>query len=145
MSLRYLLDTNVVSALAGARFDHAVATKVHQVRHECAIPTLVWHELSYGCFRLPQGKRRTDLEMFLQSFVQGRFPFLPYDQPAATWHAKERARLGRVGRVPPFADGQIAAIAHVSALTLVTANTKDFARFEGINVVNWSKSTSSRS
>jgi hypothetical protein len=41
--------------------------------------------------------------------------------------------------VVQFVDGQIAAIAHVNALMLATINDKDFARFKGLTVENWSK------
>ena len=51
----------------------------------------------------------------------------------------ERARLERLGKPTPFVDGQIAAVAHVNQLTLVTLNVKDFTRFKGIEVENWSK------
>ncbi len=64
---------------------------------------------------------------------------LPYDQMAAEWHAAERARLGAVGLTPPFVDGQIAAVAHVNDLTLVTANTRDFAHFEGLRIEDWTR------
>ena len=62
---------------------------------------------------------------------------LPYDARAAEVHGKERARLERLGRPPTFADAQIAAIAIVNRLILVTANVKDFARFEGLAVESW--------
>jgi tRNA(fMet)-specific endonuclease VapC len=71
--------------------------------------------------------------------VHGSFPILPYDEAAATWHGEERARLEALGRPAPFVDGQIAAIAHVHGLVLVTTNDKDFARFKGLPVENWSK------
>jgi len=71
--------------------------------------------------------------------VHGSFPILPYDEAAATWHGKERARLEALGRPAPFVDGQIAAIAHVHGLVLVTANDRDFGRFKGVTVENWSK------
>ena len=63
---------------------------------------------------------------------------LPYDQPAAEWHAYERVRLGNIGLTPPFEDGQIAAVAHVNGLILVTANIRDFQNFEGLQVEDWS-------
>ena len=66
-------------------------------------------------------------------------PVLPYDQEAASWHARERARLGKRGRPPSAADGQIAAIASVNDLTLVTANVKDFRRFKDLVVEDWSR------
>ncbi|MEA2342426.1 MAG: tRNA(fMet)-specific endonuclease VapC [Thermoanaerobaculia bacterium] len=62
---------------------------------------------------------------------------LDYDAAAAEWHATERARLTTRGRTPPFQDGQIAAIAFVNELTLVTFNEVDFKRFEGLKVISW--------
>jgi hypothetical protein len=50
-------------------------------------------------------------------------PILPYDDRAAQWHAEERARLYQ--KTPPFIDGQIAAVAVVNELTLITNNLLD--------------------
>lgn len=52
-------------------------------------------------------------------------------------HAAERARLEESGTTLPFVDGQIAAIARVNELVLVTSNVKDFAPFTGLTVENW--------
>lgn len=107
--------------------------------HECAIAAPVWHELTYGCQRLPRGKRRAALEIYLQSVVLASFPVLAYDEVAAHWHGHERARLAGLGRPAPYVDGQIAAIAQVNDLILVTANVKDFARFKDLKIENWSR------
>ena len=64
-------------------------------------------------------------------------PIFDYDQRAAEWHARERARLAKVGQSPPFVDGQIAAIARVNDLTLVTRNQRDFRWFEGLRLERW--------
>ena len=58
-------------------------------------------------------------------------PILPYDAAAAKWHGTERVRLSRMGLMPAFADGQIAAIAMVNGLIWVTNNVRDFQGFEG--------------
>lgn len=65
------------------------------------------------------------------------FTILPYDEAAAKHHAAERARLEESGTTPPFVHGQIAAIARVNELVLVTGNVKDFAPFTGLKVENW--------
>jgi tRNA(fMet)-specific endonuclease VapC len=70
--------------------------------------------------------------------VVALMPILPYDADAAQWHARERARLATAGKIPPFADGQIAAIARVNGLTLVSANLSDYAHFDGLRVLDWS-------
>ncbi len=119
--------------------DAAILERLDALGPECAIAAPVWHELTYGCRRLPKGKRRTALEAYLRDVVHGSFPILPYDEAAAAWHGQERARLEALGRPAPFVDGQIAAIAHVNGLVLTTTNAKDFARFKGLTVETWSK------
>ena len=144
MTLRYLLDTSVVSSPVSKTPDADIVRRLDEHGHECAIAAPVWHELTYGCRRLPRGRRRAALETYLQDVIRASFPILPYDAAAAAWHGLERARLEALGRPAPFADGQIAAIAHVNDLVLVTLNTRDFARFKGIAVENWSKRRADR-
>jgi len=104
---------------------------------ELATCSIVWHELRFGASRLSASKKRRAIEAYLEEAVRSALPILPYDEEAAVWHASERARLGKRGRPPAAADGQIAAIARVNELVIVTANGKDFRRFEGLEVVNW--------
>jgi tRNA(fMet)-specific endonuclease VapC len=140
VTLRYLLDTSIVSVPVSKKPDPAVLKRLDKRGAECAIAAPVWHELTYGCRRLPRGKRRTALEAYLRDVVRPSFPNLPYDEAAAAWHGEERARLEAQGRPAPFVDGQIAAIAHVHGLVLVTTNETDFSGFKGLTVENWSKS-----
>ena len=139
MTLGYLLDTGIVWAPISRRPDPTIVKRLRMHGPECAIAAPVWHELTYGCRRLAKGKRRASLEAYLREVVQASFPVLSYDEAAATWHGEERARLEALGRPAPYVDGQIAAIAHVHGLVLATTNEKDFARFKGLTVENWSK------
>lgn len=111
----------------------------HIEEHEGELATcaIVWHELWYGAARLPVSKRRRAIEAYLEEVVAAALPILPYDAEATAWHAHERARLARRGRPPSAADGQIAAIARVHDLVLVTSNVLDFRRFEGLTVRDW--------
>jgi tRNA(fMet)-specific endonuclease VapC len=139
VTVGYLLDTSIVSAPISTRPDPTILERLSMHGPECAIAAPVWHELTYGCRRLAKGKRRAALEAYLREVVQASFPVLSYDEAAATWHGEERARLEALGRPAPYVDGQIAAIAHVHGLVLATTNEKDFARFKGLAVENWSK------
>lgn len=139
MTLKFLLDTTIVSAPVARQPDRRVVKKLEQQSLHCAIAAPVWHELVFGVSRLPAGKRRTGLEEYLQGVVRRSFPILAYDDAAAEWHAKERARLEDAGRPPPFVDGQIAAIAFTQGLTLVTANGKDFRPFSDLVTNDWSR------
>ena len=93
MTLRYLLYTSIVSVPVSRKPDSVIPERLDANGPECAIAAPVWHELTYGCQRLPRGKRRTALEVYLRDVVRGSFPNLPYDEAAATWHGEERARL----------------------------------------------------
>jgi len=64
-------------------------------------------------------------------------PVLAYDEQAAEWHARERARLESKGRPVSFRDSQIAAVAVVHGLTLVTANVSHFEPLSGLEIENW--------
>jgi tRNA(fMet)-specific endonuclease VapC len=140
VTLRYLLDTSTLSATISARPERALVQRLTQRGPQCAIASVVWNELVYGCERLEVGKRRTELEAYLTDVVLTSFPVLPYDEAAATWHGAERARLERAGKPAPYVDGQIAAIARVHDLILVTTNSRDFARFRDLTVEDWSRS-----
>lgn len=139
MTLKYLLDTSTVSSAISARPDRNVLNRLTQRGHECAIASVVWDELTYGCARLDPGKRKAELEAYLRDVVLKSFPILPYDQAAASWHGVERARLERAGRSGPYVNGQIAAVARVHDLVLVTANVRDFARFKDLEVEDWTR------
>ena len=89
--------------------------------------------------RLAPSTKRRAIETYLEEAVRVALPILPYDEPAAAWHARERARLGRRGRPPSAADGQIAAIAHTNGLIVVTINVKDFRRVKELQVEDWSR------
>lgn len=137
MTRRYLLDTSIVSAPIARVPDARVVRQLEVHGATCAIAAPVWHELTYGCRRLPRGRRRAALEAYLEEVVRPSFPVLAYDEAAAQWHGQERARLEGLGRPASFVDGQIAAIAAVNACVLVTANVRDFAPFRGVEVENW--------
>lgn len=137
--LQYLLDTNALSEPTKPIPNREVAERIQANLPLIATAATVWDELLFGYFRLPNSERRTALEIYLFGRLAPKITILPFDQSAAEWHAFERARLSRIGRTPPFEDGQIAAVAYVNDLTLVTANTRDFQNFQGLQVEDWSQ------
>lgn len=137
MSLKFLLDTNVISEPVKAEPNPAVLRRLRRHEHEVAISSVVWHELKYGVARMPESGRKERIEEFFRDVILRTIPILSYTETAAEWHARERARLGAQGLMPPFADGQIAAVAQTNELTLVTFNVADFKRFESLRIVTW--------
>lgn len=134
MSLEYLLDTNVLSEPLRPQPARRVLEWIEEHRWEAATAAPVWHELRFGCSRLPPSARRRMLEAYLDDVLQPSLPVLPYDDRAAEWHAEERARLTGEGRTPAFVDGQIAAVAAVHQLAVVTLNASHFRPFGGLKI-----------
>ena len=137
MSARYLLDSNILSEPLRPSPNARVLARLDAASGQLALPTIVWHELSYGAARLAHSRRREQLERYLARVILPAMALFPYDQEAAEWHAKERARLEKRGAPPTFVDGQIAAIAATRGLVLVSRNVRDFERFEGLELENW--------
>ena len=143
--MTYLLDTNVISDPLKARPNPGVTARLHRHAGEIAIPAPAWHEFFFGQVRAPRGKTlRPQAQLIFAEYVQsvvGRVPLIVYGADAATWHAKERARLERAGReaktIDDLVDGMIAAIARIYDLTVVTRNVEDFRPYEGIQIENW--------
>jgi tRNA(fMet)-specific endonuclease VapC len=71
-----------------------------------------------------------------QEFL-GRFASLPFGDEAAIVCGQIRARLASAGTPIGAYDLQIAAIALANNLTLVTPNTREFGRIEGLQVKDW--------
>jgi tRNA(fMet)-specific endonuclease VapC len=136
---RYLLDTNALSEVIRPKPSAPFLRRFRAHETELAIAAVTWHEALFGMARLPEGKRRSTIFSFLHEVVLATMAVIPYDQAAADWHARERARLGTRGRTVPYADGQIAGIAAVGSFTLVTANVRDFEPFSGVMVIDWTR------
>lgn len=136
MTVKYLLDTNILSEPLRPAPHPNILEKLQLYQEQLATAALVWHELWFGAGRLPDSARRRAIEGYLTGVVALSIPILPYNQEAAVWHARERARLAGSGRTPPFVDGQIAAIAKTNDLVLVTINQADFQFFD-VKIEDW--------
>jgi tRNA(fMet)-specific endonuclease VapC len=129
----YLLDTNVC-----IRFLNGTSTPVKQrleatKRNEIAVCSVVKAELFYGVMR-SRNPSQTLIRYreFLDPFVS-----LPFDDEAAIVYGQLRADLSVKGTPIGPNDLQIAAIALTHNLTLVTHNTREFNRVEGLQVEDW--------
>lgn len=137
MTLRFLLDSNILSEPLKPTPSAAVMGRLEAHSGELGTASVVWGELVYGVERMPQGRRRNTVEGFLSALQQSDLQILPYDQAAADWQGRERARLEAAGLPRPFVDSQIAAVAWRHRVTLVTRNVADFEHFRGLQLENW--------
>ncbi len=134
---QFLLDTNILSEPLRPVPNPRVMESLVRYSGLTATASVVFHEMLYGCYRLPNSQKRRAIEAYLREEVEAKLLLLPYSAEAAKWHASERARLVRLGKTPAYVDAQIAAIAVVNNLVLVTNNQADYVDFQGIVMENW--------
>jgi len=138
MTLKYLLDTNILSEAKRPQPNEKVMEKLRLYRQEIATATIVIHEMLYGCLRLSLSKKRQDIEDYINDVILAQLPLFDYNLKAAQYHAQQRARLSKVGKTPAFIDGQIASIALTNDVILVTNNVVDFQDFDSLISAPWS-------
>ncbi|MDB9538392.1 type II toxin-antitoxin system tRNA(fMet)-specific endonuclease VapC [Anabaenopsis arnoldii] len=132
-SLVYLLDTNVCIMYLKGRslsinhhLDNLEPEKV-------AVCSVVKAELFYGSRRSNNpGKALKIQKSFLQQFVS-----LPFDDSCAEVYGQIRADLAKIGTPIGLNDLQIAVIALVNNLILVTHNVREFGRIDGLKFEDW--------
>ena len=139
MTIKYLLDTNVLSEAIRPKPNPNVLQNLQLNKNELSSATLVVHELLFGCYRLPLSKKRETLQSYIENVILPNMPLFDYDLKSAQWHATERARLVSMGKTPVFVDSKIAAIAYSNQLILVTNNVADYKNFQDIKIENWFK------
>ena len=132
--MTYLLDTNACIQLLKANQDSAIAKRL--VKHtpaEIRLCAPVKSELFYGAYK--SFKQRANLERLRLFYRQ--FQSLPFNDEAAKVCGQIRAALAAKGTpIGPY-DLQIAAIALVHDLILVTDNVREFSRVDGLAWENW--------
>ena len=131
--MRYLLDTNVcVRYLNGDSL--AIRRKLQTIDlADIAICSIVKLELFYGAMRSNNPNETwARTRRFIEVFVS-----LPFDDIAALIAGRIRAQLANLGTPIGSNDLLIAAIAIAHNLTLVTHNTNEFNRVEGLQIEDW--------
>jgi tRNA(fMet)-specific endonuclease VapC len=129
----YLLDTNVCIRLINGT-SMAVRRRLESTRQsDVAICSVVKAELFYGAMRSRNpGQTFVRHREFLEPFVS-----LPFDDEAAISYGQIRADLAAKGTPIGSNDFQIASIALASNLTLITHNTAEFSRVDGLAIEDW--------
>ena len=134
--MKYLLDTNVLSEIFKPRGNIKVKAFVNAIREEDVfISALSIGELCYGVEKLAPGPKKTESQIWLTQKLPERFGkrIIPLDTDCmAEWGCLQ----ARAGKTLPAFDSLMAATALARRLTVVTRNTKDFERIEGLKVIN---------
>lgn len=133
--IAYLLDTNAVITALNARSPALMARITARTPGEIAIPAIVAHELYFGAYR--SQKIEYNLENLRLFFAD--FPIIELTQDDTRCAGQIRAALAARGTpIGPY-DILIAGQARARDLTLVTNNTGEFARVDGLTLDDWTR------
>ena len=140
--MQYLLDTDICSYVIRARDPALLATMQDHARSgaDISISVVTYAELRSGAVR-SRNAERYNRAIYL--FCERLSGVLAWDRAAADEFAALEAELLRTGRPIGRNDTMIAAHALSLGCVLVTNNWKHFSRVPGLEVENWSGTTSS--
>ena len=129
----YLLDTNTCIQYLTRRSSPIVDKLATLPRQEVALCDIVKAELYYGAYR--SSRLESNLELYREFFSE--FVSLPFDGRAAEVYGRIRVQLERLGTPIGPNDLHIASITIANNLILVTHNTREFSRVEGLEIEDW--------
>lgn len=130
--LKYMLDTNIVIYVIKNR-PPQVAAVFNEHAGQMCISSITLAELWYGVEKsAQQSKNRAVVEDFVS-----RLEVLTYEDKAAAHYGDIRAALENKGQTIGANDLLIASHARSQGLILITNNTKEFQRVDGLRVENW--------
>lgn len=129
----YLLDTNTCIGYLNGRAVGVRQRLEAESTEDVFVCSVVKAELFYGAMKSSNSERTLAQQLeFLNRFVS-----LPFDDTSALIFGRIRAQLAIAGTPIGSYDLQIAAIALVNNLRLVTHNTREFNRVERLQVEDW--------
>ena len=134
--MKYLLDTNIISEIQKPRCDPKVKDFMDGLAGEdLYICSVTVGEICYGIEKLPAGKKKHELYVWLYSKLPEWFygRVIPLDTDVMTEWGKIRAKTSRT---MPIVDTMIASAAITHHMTLVTRNTQDFDGIESLMLIN---------
>jgi toxin FitB len=125
----FLLDTNCISEVVRVTPDPRVMDWFQAVEESLLfLSVLTLGEMRKGVAALPQSRRRSRLETWLEAELQARFSgrILPIDSGVADRWGLLAAEARRKGRSLSVVDGLLAATALHHNLTVASRNVEDF-------------------
>ena len=133
--MRYMLDTNIcIYAIKHKPEQVFMRLQEHDPIDIC-ISSVTYAELVHGVEKSKAiEKNRVALALLLANIE-----ILNFDSLAAESYAKIRAHLEKAGTPIGPLDMMIAGHAKALGYTVVTNNTKEFARVKGLKLENWSE------
>jgi tRNA(fMet)-specific endonuclease VapC len=131
--MKYTLDTNTCIRYINGRAPQ-IRQKLPTIPvNDIVVCSIVRAELAYGAAK----SQTPEVSAAKQAYFLKPYATLPFDDAAAQIFGRIRTELERAGTpIGPY-DMQIAAIAIVHELIVVTHNTREFGRVRGLRIEDW--------
>ena len=131
--MKYMLDTNICIYVIKHKPEHVITRFLQHDPEEICISSITYAELMYGAEKSQfPDKNKMAVSLFLSPIT-----ILEYGDSAAERYGRIRANLERMGTPIGQMDMLIASHAISRKLILVTNNTKEFKRVDGLLLENW--------
>ena len=138
--MKYFLDTNICIYFLNDKF-RSIRVKLGGIsRHDIKIPSIVTAELYYGAAKSNKRDYNTDR---YRRFVSA-YEIVPFDHNASQIYGEIRSYLEAKGRPIGWNDILITATVLAHNGVLVTHNTGEFSRIEGLALEDWTSDLSQR-
>ena len=125
--MTYLVDANVLSEPTKPEPDAKVVGWLSAHEGDFVVDAVILGEISLGVLSLPRGRKRAQLNRWLEAVVQ-TMDCVPWDAAVSRRWAQLVVDLRNKGQAMPVLDGMIAATALTHDLTVVTRNVRDFQK-----------------
>ena len=129
--MEYLLDTNICIHYFKGQF--GIKERIEKIGFEnFAISEITLAELIYGAEKSQQTEKNMKV---VENFAE-KIEILPI-LSSLKIYGKEKARLRSIGKIIGDLDLFIGSTAIVNDMIMVTRNTREFERLDGIIIENW--------
>ena len=131
--MRFMLDTNIIAYAKNNRPETVLKRLMQHSPEDYCISSITLAELEFGVYNSARPEQN---QLALVTFL-ARIKVVPFDADTAREYGIIRADLTRKGTLIGANDLLIAAHARALDVTLVTNNTREFERVDGLKLENW--------
>ena len=131
--MRFMLDTSIIACAKNHRPESVLRRFMQYRPEDMCISSITMAELEFGVYNSSKPEQN---RLALMTFLSG-IEVVPFDAAAALAYGSIRADLTKKDSLIGANDMLIAAHAKALDLTLVTNNTREFNRVEGLKIENW--------
>lgn len=131
--MRYMLDTNICIYAIKRKPEIVLERLKRHEPSEICISSVTYGELVHGV----EKSKSVDKNRLALALMLSNIEIMEFDSKAAEMYGRVRAKLEKAGTPIGPLDTMISGHALSLGYTLVTNNTREFERVEGLVVENW--------